>query len=124
MDGLRTATPTLPQRGTAADKGGAGTLTRYTGGTDCARPEYGTLARHEYGLLAPMGTSVDPADAGDLWREKGHDATRGVAGQDQSETEEGDETCQSTPPAHGMRGDNDERWRPPKRLRALNACGR
>ena len=81
------------------------------------------LARREYGLLAPMGTVVHPADAGDLGSEDGHEATLGTAEQARRETEEGDETRQSALPACGMQEANDEGRRPPELLHALNACG-
>ena len=75
MGGLRMAAPLRPQRGTAADNGSAGNPTRYTAGTDSARPEHGALVRRKYGLLAPMGTEVDTADVGDPGSEDGHKAT-------------------------------------------------
>ena len=37
---------------------------RHTAGTAGTRPEHSALARHDYGLLAPAGTAVDPADGG------------------------------------------------------------
>ena len=64
MGGPRTALPPRPQQGTAADTNIAGTRPRNTAGTDGNRPEHGALARCEYGLLAPIGTAVDPSDQG------------------------------------------------------------
>ena len=63
MGGTRTAPPPRPQRGTAVDDSSAGIPTRNTNSTDGARPEYGALARREYGLLAPTRTAVNLADA-------------------------------------------------------------
>ena len=60
---------------TAADDVSAKTLTRRTTGTDGARPGYGALARRKYGLLAPTGTEVNPADAGDPGSKAGHMVT-------------------------------------------------
>ena len=104
----------------AADNDRAGTPPRHTVGTDGARPAHGTLVRREYGLLAPTGTTVDPADAGDSVSEAGH----GVTGyQDGREPEEGDKTQKRTLPARGRNGIGDKGRGPPKRLRALNTCG-
>ena len=89
MGGPRTAALPRPHRGTAAEESSVGIPTRYTDGTDGARPEHGALARHEYGLLALTGTAVDPADAGDPGSADGHEATGEQAGQDGKETEEG-----------------------------------
>ena len=75
MGGTRTAALPGPHRGTAADDGSAETPPRNTAGTNSARPKHGTLARRKYGLLAPEGTAVDPADAGDLSSEAGYGAT-------------------------------------------------
>ena len=86
----------------AVDNDIAGTPTRHTDSTDGARPEHGTLACREYGLLAPTGTAVNPADAGDPRSEDVHESTRGAAGQDRMETEEGDKTRQHTLPESGM----------------------
>ena len=82
MVGPRTATLPRPQLGTAADDGSAGTPSSHTAGTGGARPEHGALVCREYGLLAPAGMVVDPADAGDTGSEAGHGATEDQNGTD------------------------------------------
>ena len=122
MGGPRTAEPTGPQQGTAADDGSTEDQPRHTSGTNGARPEYGALARRKYGLLALAGTAVDQVDAGDTGRKAGHGAT---ADQDGKEPEEeGDKTLQRTLPARGNDGVGDIARGPPERLCTLNACGR
>ena len=74
------------------DNGSAETSLRHTAGTDGARPKHGALAHREYGLLAPAGTAVDPADTGDPSSKTGHGATGGQDGREPEE--EGDETQQ------------------------------
>ena len=71
----KTAALLCPQRGTAAENSRVGTPTRHISGTDGARPEHSALARRKYNLLAPTGTAVDPADAGDPGSTAGHGAT-------------------------------------------------
>ena len=88
----RTVVPPRLQRGTAAVGDSVGTPTRHTAGTAGARPEHNALARREYHLLAPTGTSVDLADAGDQASKDSHEATRGTNDQARRETEEGDKT--------------------------------
>ena len=66
----------------AADNGSAGTLIRYTAGTDSARPKNGALARQEYGLLELMGMTVNPANAGDPGSADSHGETGEQARQD------------------------------------------
>ena len=73
--GATTRSARTPERPTAADDGSAETPPRHTAGTDSARPEHGALARREYGLLAPAGTVVDPANTRDPGSEAGHGAT-------------------------------------------------
>ena len=115
MGGPRMAPPLRPQRGTSADDGSAGTPTRRTSGTDGARPEHGTLERHEYGLMVPTGTAVYPADAAEPGSEAGH----GVTGeQDVRNPEEGDETQQRALPARDRSGVGDKGRGPPERSRA------
>ena len=75
-----------PQQGKMADNNIAGTKLRHTAGTDGARPEHGALARREYSLLAPTGTAVDPAAAGDRGSREGHVATRETADQARRDT--------------------------------------
>ena len=118
------ALPPRPQRIMAADTDSLGTPTRHTAGTDGARPKHGALARREYGLLAPTGTAVNTAAAGDQGSRDGHKATRGTANQARRETGEGGGTRQRAFPACSMRGVNNEGRRPPKQSRTLNACGR
>ena len=77
------------QQGTAANNGSTGTPTRHTSGTDGATPKHGALARRKYGLLAPTGTAVDLADAGDPGSADGHEASGELARQVEMETEEG-----------------------------------
>ena len=80
MDGARTTGPPLPQRGTVADNGSAGTPTRHTPSTNGARREHGALARREYSFLTPTGTAVNLANAVELGSVNVHEATRGTAG--------------------------------------------
>ena len=86
MGGLRTVEMPRPQRGTAADNGSAWTLTTHTASTDRSRPDHGALAYRKYGLLAPMGTAVNPANTGDPGSADGHKATREQTRQDRRET--------------------------------------
>ena len=64
-----------PTQGHGSRRWQCGTPTRHTAGTDGARPKHGALARREYGLLAPKGMEVDPADTGDSGSEEIHEAT-------------------------------------------------
>ena len=75
IGGQKTAALLCPQRGTAADNRRVGTPTRHIYGTDGARPKHSALARREYNLLAPTGTAVDPANAGDPGSAAGQGAT-------------------------------------------------
>ena len=93
----RTAEPPRPQRSTEAYTDSAENQPRHTAGTNGARPKHGALTRHEYGFLAPAGTVVDHADAGDTGSEAGHGATTDQDGTDQEE--EGDKTLQLALPA-------------------------
>ena len=124
MGGPRTAAPPRPQRVTAEYNGSAGTPTRHTSGTDGARTKHVALPHRKYGLLAPIGTAVDPDDAGDLGSKYSHEATGGTAGQDRKETEEGGETRKHALLTSVMRGANDEGRRPTEWLRTLNVCSR
>ena len=67
---------------TAAETCSAETPLRHTTGTDGARPEHVALARREYGLLAPMGMTVNPANAGDPGSADSHGETGEQARQD------------------------------------------
>ena len=122
VSGSRTPPP-RPQWGTAADNDSVGTLIRHTASTDSARAKHGMPARRKYGLLEPIGTVVNPDEAGDQGSGDGHKSTREKDAQAWMDTEEGGETWQRALPARGMQGFDDKGRRPPKRSRALNACG-
>ena len=75
MGGPRKAAPPRPQQGTVTENSSADTPKRHTSGNNSAGTEHGALAQSEYGLLAPTGTVVDPADVGEPESEAGHGAT-------------------------------------------------
>ena len=111
---------------TEADDGSTGTPTRHNANTDGTRPEHGTLAHRENGLLAPTGTAVDPANTGDPGSEDRHETTGEHAGQDGRDTDEGDETQQRALPVHGMQGDREKGMGPPpnSRVRLMRAAAK
>ena len=111
MGGPRTAEPSRPQQGMAADGGSVETLTRHNAGTDGARPKHSALARRGYSLLAPAGTEVAPADVGNPGSEAGHGSTGDQDGREPEE--EGDETRQRALPVRGNYGIGDEARGPP-----------
>ena len=89
MGGPMTAAKSLPQRGTATGNNSTDTPLSHTDRTNGARPKHSALARREYGLLALIGPTVDPDDAG----EPRSAASYGATGeQDRRDLEEGVET--------------------------------
>ena len=82
MGGPRMGDPQRPQRGSAEDDSSVENPSRHTASTDSARPKHSMLARRNYGLLAPAGTAVDPADAGDPRSEAGHGSTEDQEGKE------------------------------------------
>ena len=66
----------MPTVGHGGKRRHCGDPPRHTAGTDGARPEHSKLTHREYGLLAPKGTAVDPADVGDPGSKARHGFTR------------------------------------------------
>ena len=81
------------------------------------------LVRHEYVLLAPPVTAVNPTDVGDQDSGEGHESIGERANQPRRETGEGEETQQHALLARGMQGVDNKEGRPPERTRALSTCG-
>ena len=121
MGGQWTAEPPGKETKTAADGGSGGDLPRQSDGADGARSEHGSLARCEYDLLTSEATKGGPANAGGAVSEDGHGAL--VNREGTKTEEEGDETLQRALTARETNGGDTEARGPPKRLRALNACG-
>ena len=80
--GKEPVAPQIPQRGILGGEIGEVSTQGHPDGANAAKPKLSTLARREYGLLAPTGPAVDPADAKDPGIVAGHGATREQEGRE------------------------------------------